>query len=638
MGEHFENARLDAADLRMFMKQLLRDVQALEYMLAHGIFESGVRRIGAEQELFLVDRAWRPAPIAAEVLEAVNDPHLTPELGKFNLEFNLDPLTFEGNCLSRMEQQICELLDITRPAARAAGGELVMTGILPTLDLSDLGLSFMTEHERYFTLNKSLTDLRGGSAYEFRIRGTDELLISHTSVMLEACNTSFQCHFQVGVDEFASVYNIAQAVAAPVLASCTNSPLLFGKRLWRESRIPLFQQSLDTRGVKSHQRQVRPRVSFGDRWIDESVLEIFQEDIARYRVLMATGDYEDPFEVLEAGGVPQLHALRLHNGTVYRWNRACYGISEGRPHLRIENRILPAGPTPQDEIANAAFWFGVMHGMAARHEDIREVLDFDAVQHNFVAAARLGLGAQFSWMNGKTVPAQKLICELLLPVAREGLDAAGIDASDSDRYLGLIDQRVSTGRTPSQWLLSSLAAMKNRGTKAERFSALTAAMVARQQEGKPGHEWAQAELHEAGGWKPNFARVEQYMTTDLFTVNENELVDLVANLMDWKHIRYVPVEDAQHRLVGIVTYRSLLRFMVKRMANLSPQTVPVSEVMLRDPLSVLPTTTTSEAIVLMRDRRIGCLPVVEDGRLVGIITENDFMVIAGQLLEQQLSE
>ena len=285
MGTQDVTGDLDAANLRLFIKHLLDDLRALEAMIAGGAIEAGVRRIGAEQELFMVDRAWRPAPLAMEILAAIDDPHFTTELGRFNLEINLDPLVLGGDCLSRLESDLGGLLAKVRAVAHAHGAAVVLTGILPTLRKSDLVLTNMTPKPRYLALNDVMSRLRGGD-YEFRLKGLDELIVKHDSVMLEACCTSFQVHYQVGADEFASMYNLAQAITAPLLAAATNSPLLFGRRLWRETRIPLFQQAIDTRGASHHMRERSPRVSFGNRWVEHSVLELFQEDLARFHVLL----------------------------------------------------------------------------------------------------------------------------------------------------------------------------------------------------------------------------------------------------------------------------------------------------------------------------------------------------------------
>ena len=638
MGEHHVLPEQDQASLRRFTRQLLRDVRALEKMLEEGMFETGVRRIGAEQELFMIDERWQPAGVIEEVLREIDDPRIVTELMKFNLEFNLAPHRFDGNCLREMEKQIVSTMEYVREIVSRVGCQVVMAGILPTITLSDLELDNMTPSPRYRALNDAISRLRGGPA-ELHIRGTDELYIKHDSITLEGCNTSFQTHFQVHPDEFASLYNVAQTVAAPVLAASTNSPTLFGKRLWRETRIALFQQAVDTRSSNLYLREMSPRVHFGNHWVDESVLEIFKEDISRFRVLLTAGEVEDPFAVLERGEVPALRALQLHNGTVYRWNRVCYGVTEGRPHFRIENRILPSGPTAVDEVANAALWFGLVSGLSREHPDIRSVMEFDDAKSNFVAAARLGLGSQMTWLKGSRVPAHELICNELLPLAEDGLRASGIEGQDIDRYLGVIRERVESRRTGSQWQLDSLSAMKKEGTRSERLSAIVAATVKRQKEGAPVHEWPLAELRDGLiARRMEKTRVEQYMSTDLITVNEEELVELVACLMDWQRIRHVLVEDHDHRLVGLVTHRNLLRFLAEngdRDRTLSE--IPVRDIMVKDPIAVSPDTPTVEAVRIMRKHRIGSLPVVRDGRLIGLITETDFIHIAGELLDDSLA-
>ncbi len=617
------------------MKCLLRDVEALQHMLREGLIESGRARIGAEQELFLVDQAWRASPCVQEVMGHLDgDPHFTTELGRFNLEFNLEAYPFEGESLRRMEEGLLRYLRVAREAAHRAGAGVVLAGILPTLRLEDLSLEAMTPVRRYKALNDAFHRLRGG-VFRFRIKGIDELIIEHDSIMLEAANTSFQVHLQVGHEEFARVYNLAQVVAAPVLAAACNSPLLFGRRLWRETRIALFQQSVDTRKEEIPMRELQPRVSFGTRWVRESVLEIFQEDITRFRALIGTNEWEDPFDALAAGRAPQLHALRLFNGTVYRWNRPCYGISEGRPHLRIENRILPSGPTPFDEVSNAAFWLGLMKGLMEEYPDVTQHISFAAAKENLLTAATLGLDAQFVWLDGETWPARDLILSRLLPVARAGLEARAIAAADIDRYLGNLEERVRSRVTGAAWQLRSLAGMSEKASMSERLAALTAAMAQRQAENLPVHQWEPGELGESGNWREHYGTVEAFMTTDIFTVHQDDLVDLVTTVMDWAHIRHVPVEDDDHRLVGLLTHRQIMRHLAHRDSD---EPLAVAEIMERNPVAVTPDTPTLEAIEIMRDKGISCLPVVKDGVLVGIVTEHDFMEVAWPLLQQKLRE
>jgi CBS domain-containing protein len=619
------------------MRSLLDDVRALEMMIEEGHIEADVRRIGAEQEMFLVGPGYRPAPLVMEMIQALKDPHFTTELAQFNLETNMEPLSFGGRCLSEMEERLSALVGMAREAAARMNAEIALVGILPTLRKSDLGLENMAPVPRYFALNQAMNRLRGG-AYEFQIKGIDELIVKHDSVMVESCNTSFQVHFQVGAKEFAKLYNIAQAVAGPVLAAATNSPLLFGRRLWRETRIALFQQAVDTRSSSHHLRERQPRVSFGRSWVRESVVELFQEDIARFKILIGGDLDEDPFAVLRQGKAPQLKALRLHNGTVYRWNRPCYGITEGKPHLRIENRYIPSGPTIRDEVANGALWFGLVCALSREIGDVTRYLDFEQAKSNFIVAARNGLASGLMWLEGKEVSARDLLLEELIPLARAGLQTGGVAREDIDLYLGVLEERIRTKQTGSQWFHLSLAGMKGKGTEAERMSALTASLVRQQKEGKPVSEWKLATLDEAGGWKEHYTKVEQFMSTDLFTVQEDEPIDLVASLMDWEKIRHVPVEDHEHRLVGLVSYRSLIHLLAQGELWKRGAPVPVSDVMKRDLITVSPETTTHEAILMMKERRIGSLPVVKDGRLIGIVTERDFMDIASELLEEKLKE
>ncbi len=638
LGEKEVHLAADQEQLRVFTQALLRDVHGLERLLESGSIETGIRRIGLEQEMFLVDEMYRPAPVAVEVLELISDARVTSEIGRFNLECNADPLLFGGDCLSRMEAELEVLLDTVYEATSTLGVTPVLTGILPTLRKSDLTIDNMVPAKRYYALNDALTRLRGGP-YVLSIKGTDELRLTHDSVMLESCNASFQVHFQVGPEEFARLYNIALAVTAPVLAAATNSPLMLGRRLWHETRIAVFQQSVDTRQTMPEVREIAPRVSFGRDWVHDSVLEIFHEDISRFKVILGREIEEDPFAAMEAGRTPALKALQLFNSTVYRWNRACYGVGpDGSAHLRIENRVLPSGPTVLDEVANAAFWYGLVSALANEGSDIREAMSFDAVRTNFVSAARLGLDAQLEWMNGETFTAQNLICDHLIPLADRGLQEGGVDRPDIDRYLGTIRDRVARRRTGARWLLNSLGSMGREGTVEERMAALVAATVERQASGRPVHEWEEARIGESGGLKPSYLRVEQYMSTDLRTVHEDEPIDLVANLMDWNRVHHIPVEDNDHRLVGLVSHRPLLRFLASDEARRASGPIPASRVMARDLITVKPSTETLEAIDLMRKHRVSCLPVVQDDRLIGIITEHDFMRIARTLLVEMLAE
>src|SRR6185436_635023 len=614
MGGHDVDQQFDEKTSQAFMKALLEDLRALEYMIATGGFETGVARIGAEQEMFLVDRNMRPAPISLEVLDHAKDSRLTTEIARFNLEANLTPLSLTGRCFQQMEKELNELLSLVRKSAETFDADVLLSGILPTLQKSDLTLENLAPIPRYSQLNEGVMRLRGGP-FSIHIKGLDELQISHDNVMMESCNTSFQVHFQTSPAEFASHYNMAQAITAPVLAAAVNSPLLFGHRLWQETRVALFQHSVDSRSRQQLSRSQPTRVSFGDRWLKNSVVELFHDQISRFRPIMIAPPDEDPFQVLARGDSPLLSALRMHNGTVWRWNRACYGVAEGIAHLRIENRALPSGPTVQDEMANAAFFVGLMVALPQEYGDIAKRLSFDDAKRNFFAAARHGLDAQFRWLDGKSLSASSLILNDLLPLARAGLKEARVDSSDIDKYLGILEGRVSGGQTGAQWMLNSLLSLEVKGAHGPNdmhARLLTSTILARQKENQPVHQWKLAAASEQDDWTQSYQTVGQFMATDLFTVRPDDLVDLAASLMEWRHIRHVPVEDGNGRLVGLVTHRGLLRFLSSGFAASAGPSRTVREIMKPNPTSVTSTTPTLEAIEIMRRSGIGCLPVVDD--------------------------
>jgi CBS domain-containing protein len=481
-----------------------------------------------------------------------------------------------------------------------------------------------------------MTELRGG-AFHVHIQGQDELQLDHDNVMLESCNTSFQVHLQVDPQEFAPLYNLAQAIAAPVLAAAVNAPLLLGKRLWHETRVALFQHAVDSRTGPELRRGQRPRVYFGDGWLKDSILELIRDDIARFRVVLSTELDEDPAAVMARGEAPRLSALRLHNGTIWRWNRGCYGICEGRPHLRIEHRSLPAGPTVVDEVANAALFLGLMAALPAEIGPVDRQLSFDDARGNFFAAARDGLKAQLTWLGGEVLPAAALLRERLLPLAEKGLRDAGLDPEDVARYLGVIAERVRTEQTGARWILASLPALSFAGSAERRDQILTAAMLARQQGGEPVHTWPLSDQKDQARvrWHAGAdLQVSECMSTDLFTARPDDLIDLAASVMQWRHVRHVPVEDGTGKLVGLLSHRDILRALsISRRGRADEaQSLTVAALMTRDVKTVTPQTPVRAAIRVMRAHQIGCLPVVEEGRLVGILTEHDILLLSEHLL------
>jgi len=637
MGEHNVEQEPGGKQSQAFMKAMLEDLRALEFMIETDRLETGVTRIGAEQEMFLVDRNMRPAPISLQVLDGANDSRLTTEIARFNLEANLNPLLLSGRCFHQMEQEVNELVSLVRKSAEPLGGDVLLSGILPTLRKSDLTLENLTPLPRYQQLNRGVIGLRGGP-FSIHIKGLDEIQLTHDNVMMESCNTSFQVHFQTNAAEFPIHYNLAQAITAPVLAAAVNSPLLFGRRLWQETRVALFQHGIDSRSRNQQARSQPTRVGFGDKWIENSVVELFHDQISRFRPIMITQPDEDPFQVLARGETPFLSALRLHNGTVWRWNRACYGVADGIAHLRIENRALPSGPTVLDEIANAAFFVGLMVAGPGEYGEISKYLSFDDAKSNFFAAARYGLDAQFKWLEGQSLSAASLILEQLLPLARTGLKQANVESNDIDKYLGVVEERVRSGQTGSQWMLKSFNALNDiHESNDARARVLTSTILARQKEGKPVHAWKLAEKSELDDWSQSYQTVGQFMATDLFTLRPDDLVDLAASLMNWRHIRHVPVEDEDGHLVGLVTHRGLLRLLTRGSTAPDGTSMTVREIMKENPTSVSSTTPTLEAIEIMRQSRIGCLPVVDDNQLVGIVTSYDFLTATASLFKQHLA-
>jgi len=624
------------SDRKGYLSHLFKDLKALEIMLQKRMFETDIQRIGAEQELYLVDSHWRAAPIAKNLLKLINDEHFTTEYARFNIEINLDPLQFTGKALSKMEADLTAKIKKAEQAAQKLNAHVVQVGILPTIRREDIGMHNVTDLPRYKMLTEMLHEMRGGM-FELHIEGTDSIVLDDAHSLYEASNTSFQVHFQTTPDDFPKLYNWAQAITAPLMAISPNSPLLLGNRLWQETRIALFQQSIDTRTTADILRQRKPRVTFGDGWINNSLLEVYQQDIARHSAILKNTEYEDPFEALAQGKIPKLGALGIFNGTVYRWNRACYGITNGKPHIRIENRNLPSGPTTVDQIANAAFWLGMMKGMPEKYSNIHQTTDFDYAKSNFIKAAQNGLDTQFRWVGfDKPITPKELILDELLPIAKDGLKKAGIDERDIQTYLGVIEKRVDSGKTGAKWQLRSFEKLKQKGTADEALVAITSGMHQRQQQGNPVHTWQLADDAEAGGWLNRYRSVAQIMTTDVFIVNEKDSMELVANIMNWKKIRHILVENDAKELVGIISVKDFVKWFSG--SDNTTDIPTVYELMTPQPLTITSHSTTMEALKLINENHISCLPVVEKGKLLGVVSEHDFSKLAMHLMEELLDE
>jgi len=534
-----------------------------------------------------------------------------------------------------MEGEIRLNLSRLQESLDGFGAKYVLTGVLPTLRKFDLKLKNLTPKKRYRALMEALRGQLIGKAFELKILGIDELIVQHDSPLMEACNTSFQVHMQVSPEDFVKMYNIAQALAGPTMAIAANSPIVFGKRLWHETRIALFQQALDTRSSHDDMRERSPRVSFGTEWLSDSILNIYKDDISRYRVLLSADVKEDSLEMVRNGKIPKLQALQVHNSTVYRWNRPCYGISStGKPHLRIENRVLPSGPTPADEIANAAFWLGAMVGMGAEYEDITRKMSFADVRDNFAKAAKFGIDTKFTWFNDQKVDAIELIRDHLLPMARKGLQIKGVHESDIQRYLGIIERRAEKHMTGARWQLRAFTSLVESTNVDEALTVITSSMIKNERQNIPVHEWELPGLADLEIYKPSRMSVSEFMQTDLYTVQKDDIIELVVDIMDWRKLNYLLVEDSKGKYLGLITIRSILKFLTSHMKKKDFRQLMVKDLMIRKTATVRPDQNILAAIEMMKKEEMYCLPVVKDGELRGVITEKEFLLITSRLIDR----
>jgi Glutamate-cysteine ligase family 2(GCS2) len=460
MGKDLAGAVVSRDDRVRYRHKVRRCLDALALMLDDVAFDADSRMTGLEIELNLMDADGGPAMRNAEILANLGDPTFQPELGRFNLELNARPRLIAGDGFADYEQAILAALGRAEERARKAACTIVLVGILPTLSADHLVLSNLSANERYRALNDQIAGARG-EEFTVDIRGVERLQTTNDSIAPEAACTSVQFHMQVPPEKFASYWNASQAVAAVQVAVGANAPYLHGRQLWAETRIALFEQATDTRTEELKIQGVRPRVWFGERWIT-SVFDLFEENVRYFPPLLPVLDAEDPIAVLRVGGVPQLSELRLHNGTVYRWNRPVYDVLNGRPHLRVENRVLPAGPTVVDMLANAAFYYGLVRQLAEEDRPIWSQLTFAVAEQNFHLAARRGIEADVHWPRFGEVRVTDLVLAELLPKACAGLDRFGVAPEHRDRLLAIIEQRCRTGRNGATWQTESVWSAEHR--------------------------------------------------------------------------------------------------------------------------------------------------------------------------------
>src|SRR5215468_267252 len=489
MGRDVPAIVVSQADRRRYREKVRSCLDVLTRMLRDSQFPTGPEQVGLEVEFYLVDEAGSPAMRNADVLAAIGDTDWSPELGRFNVEVNMAPRLLAGDALATLEHLLADSYNRADIGARQCGARLAMIGILPSLREYHATEDAMSPNPRYQLLNEQICAARG-EEMQICIEGPERLLMHAASIMPEAACTSVQCHLQVSPELFGSYWNAAQAVAGVQVALAANSPYLFGRELWQESRIPLFMQAIDTRPEELQVQGVRPRVWFGERWIT-SVFDLFEENLRYFPALLPLCEDEDPVAELNGGGIPQLAELTLHNGTVYRWNRPVYAVDGGEPHLRVENRVLPAGPTVTDIIANAAFYYGMVHMLAEAERPIWSQMSFAAARDNLVEASRHGLDARLYWPGLGEVPAAELILRRLLPLSYDGLCLHGVDTMAAERLLGVIEQRCLTGRTGATWQTETVHALEER-SGLDRDTALlemTQRYLKFMQTGEPAHTW-----------------------------------------------------------------------------------------------------------------------------------------------------
>ena len=489
MGRDIDAITITGEDRRRYRDKVRRSLDVFARMLREHRFEGEPAQVGVEIELNLVDGQGEPSMRNADVLDAIADPAWATELGQFNLEINVPPRELGGDAVADLEKEIRDSLNRADERARSTGSRLVMVGILPTLREEHMHEDTISANARYRVLNEQIFAARGEDM-RIAIDGPERLLTHAGSITPEAACTSVQLHLQVCPEEFANYWNAAQAIAGVQVAVAANSPYLFGRRLWDETRITLFEQATDTRPDELKHQGVRPRVWFGERWIT-SVFDLFEENIRYFPALLPVCDDEDPVVVLDRGGCPQLAEMSLHNGTVYRWNRPVYAVSGGVPHLRVENRVLPAGPTVADVIANAAFYYGLLRALAEAQRPIWSQLSFATAAENLHEAARHGMDARLYWPGLGEAPVAELVLRRLLPLAREGLARWGVATDHADRMLDIIEQRCLTGQTGASWQARTVHALSSHGEadRAEALRLMTQRYIEHMHSNAPVHTW-----------------------------------------------------------------------------------------------------------------------------------------------------
>jgi hypothetical protein len=491
MGLAVDREHFDPVDYQRFEERLDQCLLALGRLLERPGFGTGATTVGAELELFLIDRQARALPLNQTVRAEAADPRLVLEVDRFNLELNLTPALLAGHPFSAFGAELEEALAVVRRAAARHGGRVALAGILPTLRPEHLQLAALSDAPRFRALDSGIRRLRH-EPFLIRIDGADPLELAADDIALEGACTSFQFHLRVDPGRFTPTYNAVQLATAPVLAVAGNSPTFLGHRLWEETRVALFKQSIDDRDAAGRASRRVCRTAFGTGWVRDGASELFEESVRLHEPVLPALSDQRPLDRLDGGRVPALEELRLHQSTVWTWNRAIYDPADDG-HLRIEMRALPAGPTIVDMLANAAFLLGLTLALAPDAGDWTRRLPFQQAHHNFYRAAQLGLGAELAWPLGpgwrvRTLPAAELV-ELLLPTARRGLEQAGVAGDEIDRLLAVIQARARSGQTGAAWQCRALAALEPRLGRDRALAAMLERYLEHQTSGEPVHTW-----------------------------------------------------------------------------------------------------------------------------------------------------
>lgn len=493
MGLSIDRDQFEEEEYTRFGKRLTQSLQALEHLVEQPGFGEGPLTIGAELELSIINSQGQAYPINRTLLNCSQDDHLQLELDRFNLEYNLSPVALAGHPFSHVRAQLANAIQSLEHCAHGLGGRIVPIGILPTLCAEELDSPVMSDLPRYRALSAGLRRLRDGP-FCIHINGPEPLTVTCSDVTLEGATTSFQIHLRVNPQDFARVYNAAQLVTPVVLALSANSPIFLQHRLWEETRVALFKQAIDSRKMQEEDWHPPARVSFGHGWVRRGAYELFAEAVALHPPLLPVMSTEDPMECVRRGQLPQLEELRLHQGTVWRWNRAIYDASADG-HVRVELRALPSGPTPIDMAANAAFLVGLALGMRHHIDKILHQFPFEYAHRNFYRSAEYGMEAMFVWPNMATHGLREIsVCALakeLLPVAQQGLEDSGVEKDEIQAMLNVIRDRLEARINGARWQIHRMEQYERQGDA--RPTALTRMLedyLRASQTGAPISQWS----------------------------------------------------------------------------------------------------------------------------------------------------